>query len=247
MNQFIFGDSEYSVKRKQTRRKVFLAEMEQVVPWEALLASIAPAYPKDGSGRPQYPLQTMLRIHLVQNWFGYSDPAMEEALYKVAPLYQFARLSLTRTLPDEATILNFRRRLENHALAPELLAAINAHLSERKLLLRTGTIVDATSIHASSSAKNREGARQADIHQTKKGNQWYFGVKAHIGVDVGYPEFKTVPGACGEYNDEFMCGQWVLRGGSCVTPRNHIRASYRNFSYPAGCWQFGEVRLARDV
>ena len=184
MNQLTFGDSEYSVKRKQTRREVFLAEMEQVVPWEALLALIAPAYPKGGSGRPPYPLQTMLRIHLMQNWFGYSDPAMEEALYEVAPLRQFARLSLTRALPDETTILNFRRRLENHALAPELLAAVNAHLSERKLLLRTGTIVDATIIHAPSSTKNREGARDPDMHQTKKGNQWYFGMKAHIGVDA---------------------------------------------------------------
>ena len=132
MTQLSFSDAEYAGKRKQTRREKFLGEMEQVVPWEALLAVIEPVYPKAGKGRRPYAIKAMLRIHLMQNWFGYSDPAMEEALYEVAPLRRFAGLSLTRGgVPDETTILNFRRLLENHDLAPVILAAVNAHLGDR--------------------------------------------------------------------------------------------------------------------
>ena len=185
MTQMSFSDAEYAGKRKRTRREVFLAEMDQVVPWDALLGLIEPVYPKAGKGRRPYSLMTMLRIHLLQNWFGYSDPAMEEALYEVAPLRQFAGLSLTRGgIPDETTILNFRHLLEQNALAPKLLAAVNGHLSDKGLLLRQGTIVDATIIHAPPSTKNKDHARDPDMHQTRKGNQWYFGMKAHIGVDV---------------------------------------------------------------
>ena len=173
MTQLSFSDAEYAGKRKQTRREKFLAEMEQVVPWEALLGLIEPAYPKAGNGRRPYALKTMLRIHLLQNWFGYSDPAMEEALYEVAPLRRFAGLSLTRgSVPDETTILNFRRLLETHALAPKVLAAINTHLTDQGLLLRQGTIVDATIIHAAPSTKNDAKARDPQMHQTRKGNQW---------------------------------------------------------------------------
>ena len=185
MSQLSFSDAEYAGKRKQTRRERFLAEMEAVVPWDALLALIEPAYPKAGNGRRPYPLKAMLRIHLLQNWYSYSDPAMEEALYEVTPLRRFAGLSLTRGgIPDETTILNFRRLLENNNLAPALLAAVNQHLGDHNLLLRQGTIVDATIIHAPSSTKNRSGRRDPQMHQTKKGNQWYFGMKAHIGVDA---------------------------------------------------------------
>lgn len=184
MSQLSFGDAEYAGKRKKTRREVFLAEMEQVVPWSRLLAVIEPHYPKAGRGRRPYPLETMLRVHLLQNWYGYSDPAMEEALYEIAPLRQFARLNLVDAIPDETTILNFRRLLERHALAPELFGQINAYLAEKKLMLKQGTIVDATIIHAPSSTKNAEGKRDPEMHQTKKGNQWYHGMKAHAGVDA---------------------------------------------------------------
>jgi len=185
MTPMSFSDAEYNGKRKRTRREVFLAEMEKVVPWEALLALIEPVYPKAGRGRHPYALRTMLRVHLLQNWFGFSDPAMEEALYEVAPLRQFAELSLARgSVPDETTILNFRRLLETHDLAPKVLAAVSAHLTQQGLLLRSGTIVDATIIHAPSSTKNKDQARDPEMHQTKKGQQWYFGMKAHIGVDV---------------------------------------------------------------
>ena len=192
MSQMSFGDSEYAGKKKRTRREVFLAEMDKVVPWKALLALIEPAYPKAGRGRPPYALETMLRIHLMQNWFGFSDPAMEEALYEIAPVRQFAHLSLTRAIPDETTILNFRHLLEAHDLAPKLLQCVNGHLCDRGLLLKRGTMVDATIIAAPSSTKNADNERDPEMHQTKKGNQWYFGMKAHIGVDVDSGLVHTV-------------------------------------------------------
>ncbi len=182
MKQMTFADTEYAGKRKQTRKELFLIEMDQVVPWKGLVALIKPYYPKDEGGRPAYPLMAMLRVHLMQNWFGYSDPAMEEALYETTILRQFAGLSLERT-PDETTILNFRRLLEKHELAAGILAVINGYLGDRGLSLRQGTIVDATLIHAPSSTKNKDGKRDPEMHQTKKGNQYYFGMKAHIGAD----------------------------------------------------------------
>lgn len=183
MKQMTFADAEYAGKRKQTRKELFLIEMDQVVPWKGLIKLIEPHYPKGEGGRPAYPLQAMLRVHLLQNWFGYSDPAMEEALYETTILRQFAGLALER-IPDETTILNFRRLLEKHALAAGILSVINGYLQDKGLSLRQGTIVDATIIHAPSSTKNKDGKRDPEMHQTKKGNQYYFGMKAHIGADV---------------------------------------------------------------
>ncbi|WP_394208718.1 IS5 family transposase [Pseudomonas putida] len=182
MKQMTFADAEYAGKRKQTRKELFLIEMDQVVPWQGLITLIEPHYPKGEGGRPAYPLMAMLRVHLMQNWFGYSDPAMEEALYETNILRQFSGLSLER-IPDETTILNFRRLLEKHELAAGILAVINGYLGDRGLSLRQGTIVDATLIHAPSSTKNQDGKRDPEMHQAKKVNQWYFGMKAHIGVD----------------------------------------------------------------
>lgn len=183
MKQMTFADAEYAGKRKQTRRELFLIEMDQVVPWKRLVALIEPHYPKGEGGRPAYPLMAMLRVHLMQNWFGYSDPAMEEALYETTILRQFAGLNLER-IPDETTILNFRRLLEKNDLAAGILGVINGYLGDRGLSLRQGTIVDATLIYAPSSTKKKEGKRDPEMHQTKKGNQYCFGAKAHIGVDV---------------------------------------------------------------
>jgi IS5 family transposase len=182
MKQMTFADAEYAGKRKQTRKELFLIEMDRVVPWKGLIALIEPHYPKGEGGRPSYPLMAILRVHLLQNWFGYSDPAMEEALYEITILRQFAGLSLER-IPDETTILNFRRLLEKNELATGILAVINGYLGDRGLSLRQGTIVDATLINAPSSTKNKDGKRDPEMHQTKKGNQYYFGMKAHIGVD----------------------------------------------------------------
>lgn len=192
MDQMSFGDSEYAAKKKQTRREIFLDEMEQVVPWTRLLKVIEPFYPVAGRGRRPYPLKTMLRVHLMQNWFGLSDPAMEEALYEIVSMRTFARLSLTQPIPDETTILNFRRLIEDNQLAPKILEQVNAYLSRKGLMLKRGSIVDATIIAAPSSTKNAEGERDPEMHQTKKGNQWYFGMKAHIGVDTDSGLVHTV-------------------------------------------------------
>ncbi|MCC4626501.1 IS5 family transposase, partial [Xanthomonas campestris pv. nigromaculans] len=182
--QLTFGDAEGLGKRKQTRREIFLAEMEQVVPWQHLLGLIAPHYPVSGRpGRQPYALATMLRIHLLQQWYALSDPAMEEALHEIPTLRRFAQLGGLDNVPDETTILNFRRLLETHGLAARMLEAVNAHLARKGQSLRSGTIVDATLIAAPSSTKNADHARDPEMHQTKKGNQWYFGMKAHIGVD----------------------------------------------------------------
>ena len=182
MYQPTFGDLEHDQKRKRTRREVFLDEMEQVVPWKRLLALIMKDWPKGKNGRPPYPAETMLRIHFLQQWFAYGDLAMEEALYESMILRRFARVSMN-TLPDETTILNFRHRLEEKNLAKDLFDAVNAELESKGLLLRTGTVVDATIIHAPSSTKNSTGQRDPEMHQTRKGNQWYHGMKAHIGAD----------------------------------------------------------------
>ena len=192
MSQISFADAEYAGKRKKTRREVFLEEMELVVPWKALLKVIEPFYPTAGRGRRPYALESMLRVHLMQNWFALSDPAMEEALYEIASLRTFAGFSLNEAIPDETTILNFRHLLEENDLADDIFTAVNAHLARKGLLLKRGSIVDATIIAAPSSTKNAEGERDPDMHQTKKGNQWYFGMKAHIGVDADSGLVHTV-------------------------------------------------------
>ncbi len=183
--QLTFGDAEGLGKRKRTRREVFLAEMEQVVPWKALLALIEPHYPTMGRpGRRPYALATMLRIHFLQQWYALSDPAMEEALHDTAVMRRFARLSGLDNVPDETTILNFRHLLERHGLTEAIFADVNAHLADKGITLRSGTLVDATIIDAPSSTKNKAGARDPEMSSTKKGNDWYFGMKAHIGVDA---------------------------------------------------------------
>jgi len=211
MKQLSFSDAEHAGKRKQTRREVFLAEMEQVVPWKALLAQIEPHYPKAGRGRHPYALETMLRIHLLQQWYALSDPAMEEALYEIASMRQFARLSLLEAIPDETTILNFRHLLERHGLAAKLLEAVNCHLQGKGLLLRQGTIVDATIIDAPSSTKNGSGTRDPEMHQTKKGNQWFFGMKAHIGVDRDSGLVHTIVSTAANVADVTQTGK-LLHG-----------------------------------
>jgi IS5 family transposase len=210
MKQITFADAEYAGKRKQTRRERFLIEMDQVVPWKGLIALIEPHYPKGTGGRPAYPLMAMLRIHLMQNWFGYSDPAMEESLYETTILRQFAGVNLER-VPDETTILNFRRLLEKHELAGGILQVINGYLGDRGLLLRQGTVVDATIIHAPSSTKNKDGKRDPEMHQTKKGNQYYFGMKAHIGVDADTGLTHSVVGTAANVADVTQVDQ-LLHG-----------------------------------
>lgn len=189
------------LSRRRTRKAVFLDEMEGVVPWSDLLALIEPHAPRATTGRPPFAIETMLRIHLLQQWFGLSDVAMEETLFDV-PLYrEFVGLSSAERIPDRVSILRFRRLLETHHLAEQMLASVNAMLAGKGLLLKAGTAVDATLIAAPSSTKNKTGERDPEMHQTKKGKQYYFGMKAHIGVDADSGLVHTVVGTAANVND----------------------------------------------
>jgi IS5 family transposase len=186
---------------KRTRKREFLAQMERVVPWAALVELVMPHAPEGKKGRPPFPVETMLRIHFMQQWFTLSDPAMEEALHDVPLFREFAALGWDTRLPDESTILRFRHLLEKHKLAEQILGVINELLSDKGLLLKAGTVVDATLIAAPSSTKNQSGERDPEMHQSKKGAQWYFGMKAHIGVDAESGLVHTVRGTSGNVND----------------------------------------------
>jgi len=169
---------------KKTRRAAFLEEMNQVVPWQELGARIAPHYPQAGNGRRPKELEQMLRIYFVQQWFNLSDPAVEEALYESHSRREFAGVDLGKEpAPDETTVCKFRHLLEEHNLGGEMLETVNLYLEKKGVRIARGTIVDATIIHAPSSTKNQQQQRDPEMHQTKKGNQWYFGRKAHVGVD----------------------------------------------------------------
>ena len=196
-----------NLSTKKTRKREFLEDMERVVPWVALVQIVAPYYPKAKTGRPPFGIETMLRIHYLQQWFGLSDPAMEEALHDV-PLYrEFAKLDDAQArLPDETTILRFRHLLERHDLAKDMLRLVNDLLGAKGLMLRTGTAVDATLISAPSSTKNEQGERDPEMKQTKKGNNWYFGMKAHIGVDSHSGFVHTVVGTAANVNDLNVAG-----------------------------------------
>ena len=175
------------MKKKRTRRELFLAEMDAVVPWTRLLALIAPHYPRTGAkgGRPPMPVETMLRVYFLQNWYALSDPMAEEMLYDSDAMRRFAGIELgDDRIPDETTILNFRHLLEREGLTEAIFAEVNAYLAEKGMTLRSGTLVDATIIDAPSSTKNEAGARDPEMSSTKKGNDWYFGMKAHVGVDA---------------------------------------------------------------
>ena len=175
------GFEQYS---KKTRRAVFLEEMEQVVPWRELCALVEPYYPKPGNGRPPVGVERMLRIYFLQQWFNLSDPAVEEALYDSVVMRQFVGIDLgCEPVPDETTVCKFRHLLERHGLGEQLFERVGEHLQQKGLRLSTGTIVDATIINAPSSTKNARQERDPEMHQTRKGKQWYFGMKAHVGVD----------------------------------------------------------------
>lgn len=184
-SQTSFAQAEYERKKKRTRREIFLEKMEQVVPWARLIEVIVPHYPKAGRrGRPPIGLEKMLRMYFVQQWYGLADEAVEDAIYDSQALRQFMGIDLSRdSVPDATTLMGFRHLLEANDLPQALLVEVNAMLIERGLLMSKGTLVDATLIAAPSSTKNRARTRDPEMHQTKKGNQWHFGLKAHIGVD----------------------------------------------------------------
>ena len=185
MNRVSFASLAYDSKQKKTRREKFLEEMDQVIPWAELLGVIKKYYPKAGNGRQPMPLERMLRIYFMQQWYGLSDPGMEDALYDSESMRRFAGIDLGEdAIPDETTILNFRHLLERHKLTERIFEKRRLYLKDRGLLVREGTIVDATIIDAPSSIKNRDKARDGEMKQTKKGNRWYFGMKAHVGTDI---------------------------------------------------------------
>ena len=184
MKQITLATVGFEKYGKTTRRAEFLARMDEVIPWGKLVALIEPHYPKAGKGRHPVGIERMLRIHFLQQWYNLSDPSVEEALYESASMRAFARIDLGREpVPDETTVCKFRHLLEAHDLGRQLFAAVNAHLIEAGFKVSTGSIVDATIVSAPSSTKNERKERDPEMHQTKKGNQWYFGMKTHIGVD----------------------------------------------------------------
>jgi transposase, IS5 family len=217
MSQRSFASAEYAMKKKRTRREKFLAEMERIVPWPRLNAVIEPLYPKSGRvGRQPIGVPKMLRMYCLQQWYGLADEALEDALYDSQALRDFVGIDLSReSVPDATTLLKFRRLLQDNDLTRALFDEINAHLSERGLLMRAGTILDATIIAAPSSTKNQDKARDPEMHQTKKGNQWHFGMKAHIGVDAESGLVHSVIGTAANVNDVTQAGA-LLHGDEDV-------------------------------
>ena len=229
MSQLSFSSLDYAAKKKTTKREVFLSEMAAVVPWAQLEAVIEPHYPsKPGpqGGRRAFPLPVMLRIYCLQQWYQLSDPGAEEALYDIQSMRTFAGLDLGRDqIPDETTILNFRHLLERHDLTKAVFAAVADHLEAKGALLRGGTIVDATLIAASPSTKNKEGKRDPEMRSSKKGNQWYFGMKAHIGVDAESGLVHTAGVTTGSVHDAKVMDNLI---------REDDRAVYGDKAYACG-------------
>jgi len=223
--QTSFSELEYAAKKKRTRRDRFLAEIEAVTPWAALVAAVEPHYPKgEGRGRPPIGVERMLRMYIAQQCFGLSDEGIEDAIYDSQAIRRFVGIDLNReAAPDATTLLRFRRLLEAHRLTQAIFAAINNHLAEKGLMLKEGTIVDATIIAAPSSTKNQDGERDPDMHQTQKGNQWYFGMKAHIGVDAESGLTHTVVTTPANVNDVTQAYA-LLHGGESHA---HLDAGYQ--------------------
>ena len=249
MKQLGLSDSGFMKHPKKTRKAQFLAEMNQVVPWPRLVALIEPYYPKPGNGRHPIGLEIMLRIHFMQQWFAYSDPAMEEALHDIPLLREFAGLDATvEAIPDETTICKFRHLLEHQGLAGALLDEINGLLGERGLILRKGTMVDATLIAAPTSTKNAQGKRDPEMSSTKKGNQWYFGMKAHVGVDTAHGLVHTVVGTAAKVpdvsiTDELLHGEErEVHGDKGYTTRERNLSASDPASGPLWCFPFKRVR-----
>jgi IS5 family transposase len=232
MRQPTLSDNGFEKFRKKTRKEQFLAEMEVIIPWHDLTQAIEPFYPQpEGAGRRPIGIERMLRIHFLQHWFNLSDPAVEEALYDSRALRQFVGIDLGREpVPDETTVCKFRHLMEQHNLGDQLFHLVNQYLSENGMQVARGTIVDASIIHAPSSTKNKEKQRDPEMHQTRKGNQWYFGMKAHIGVDSNTKLIHSVVATAANVHDSQVLGDllhgnetWVW-GDSAYTGQKHVLA-----------------------
>lgn len=206
-DQLSFAHTTFQRFAKTTKRAKFLAEMNQIVPWQRLCDVLEPHYPKAGNGRPPIALERMLRIFFLQQWFTLSDPAVEEAMYDSSAMREFVGIDLgNQPAPDETTICKFRHLLEKHHLGKKLFQEVNAHLHDRGIKIAGGTIVGASIIHAPSSTKNEARARDPEMHQTKEGNQWYFGMKAHIGIDSTTKLVHTVVATAANVHDSTVLG-----------------------------------------
>jgi IS5 family transposase len=212
MKQTDFG---LDLSTRRTRKQILLDDMEQVMPWKELLSLVAPHAPVARTGRPPFDMAMMLCIHCLQQWFGLSDLGAEEALFEIRFYRDFVGISGTQRIPDRVSILRFRHLLEEHELSPRVLQVINAKLAAHGLLLKSGTVVDATLIAAPSSTKNKDGERDPEMHQVKKGNQWHFGMKAHIGVDADSGLVHTVIGTAANVNDVTQ-GHALLHGEETI-------------------------------
>ena len=213
MRQMSFAEAGFDRFRKKTRRRRFLEEMDRVVPWDALCAAIAPVYPKRGRGRPPVELERMLRIYFLQQWFDLSDPGVEEALYESDSMRRFVGIDLGRErAPDETTVCKFRHLLERHDLTEAMFEQVQEYLAEHGVRVRNGTIVDATILTAPSSRKNRAKARDPEMGSTRKGQQWYFGMKAHIGMDSQTKQIHSVVATAANVHDSQVLAE-LLHGG----------------------------------
>jgi len=211
-SQLTLAGTGFEKYTKTTRRAQFLAEMDRVVPWRELCARIDPVYPQPGNGRPPIGVERMLRMYFLQHWFNLSDPAVEEALYDSPVMRAFVGIDLGREpVPDETTVCKFRHLLEEHRLGPVVFDTVTAYLRDRGIAVSTGTIVDATIISAPSSTKNATGSRDPEMHQTKKGQQWYFGMKGHFGVDSQSKLIHSVEVTSANTHDSHVL-PWLLRG-----------------------------------
>ena len=202
MNQQTFSDIEYSNRRKKTKREEFLDSMDRIIPWDYWIELIRAHYPSGKRGRPPRGIETMLRMYLMQNWFNLSDAAIEDAIYDSYAMRSFMHIDfLEEQVPDATTLLKFRHLLEEHKIGERIFADVTARLEKSGLIMHGGTIVDATIIAAPSSTKNKEHKRDEEMHQTKKGNQWYFGMKVHSGVDAGSGYVHTITGTPANVHD----------------------------------------------
>ncbi|MFO1096692.1 MAG: IS5 family transposase [Xanthobacteraceae bacterium] len=252
-DQLSFASLDFAGKKKRTKRDVFLAEMTAVVPWGKLEALIDAHYPRLGpqGGRRPFPLSTMLRIYCLQQWYSLSDPGAEEALYDIQSMRAFAGLELGRdAIPDETTILNFRHLLERHDLTKAIFTAIAEHLAAKGELLRGGTIMDATLIAASPSTKNREQKRDPEMSSSKKGNQWYFGMKAHVGVDAASGLVHTAGVTTGKVHDAKVMANLIREDDAAIYgDKGYASAEKRRAAEAAGVlWAVKEkAKPGRDL
>ena len=202
MKQQTFSDMEYSNRRKKTKREEFLDAMDEMIPWDYWVNLIRPYYPSGKRGRPPKDIEAMLRMYLMQNWFNLSDAGIEDAIYDSYAMRSFMHLDFfTQQVPDATTLLHFRHLLEENRIGEKIFADVKARLEKAGLMMHGGTIVDATIISAPSSTKNKEGRRDPEMHQTKKGNQWYHGMKVHSGVDAGSGYVHTITGTSANVHD----------------------------------------------